>query len=92
MGANRLTRRRFLHQAAAGMAIPAIVTSKALGQGDVPDVVLEVEVAIPDPPGPVEPERHIDEPLPEALGDVQARFDVLQHLLVGDRLVRPGAG
>ncbi|HQK94857.1 MAG TPA: Gfo/Idh/MocA family oxidoreductase, partial [Armatimonadota bacterium] len=45
MGANRLTRRRFLHQAAAGMAIPAIVTSKALGQGDVPPASDRVTLA-----------------------------------------------
>ena len=51
-------------------------------------VVLEVEPAVPDPPRTVETERHVDHPLAEALGDVQAGLDVLEHLVLGRRTAR----
>lgn len=45
MGANRQTRRGFLRKAVASMAVPAIITSKALGQGEVPPASERVTLA-----------------------------------------------
>ena len=59
------------------------------GQRDVAHVVLEVEAAVPDRPRPVEAEGHVDHPLAEALGHVEAGLDVLQHLVLGRRTAVP---
>lgn len=45
MGAGRFTRRDVLRRASASLAIPAIITSKALGQGDVPPASERVTLA-----------------------------------------------
>ena len=61
-----------------------------LGQGDVADVELEVEVRVLDPVRMVEVERHADQPLTEHPGLVQALLDVCWRIPLNVTLP-PGA-
>ena len=64
--------------------------SPGLGQGDVADVVLEVELGVLHPPRVVEVARHPHELLAERPGQVQPRLEVGQDALERHRAARRG--
>jgi hypothetical protein len=59
-----------------------------LGERDVTDVELEVEVGVLHPVGMIETEGHLDDPLPKVRHPVQTALDVGEDLL--ERDLAPG--
>jgi hypothetical protein len=56
-----------------------------LGHGDVAEVVVEVEVGMVTPPGPVQPERHLRQGLAQHRQVVEAGLDLLAQQPTVDR-------